>query len=103
MLHEVLDCALDRANPRLAVVWRATHEFVHLGRLALADEIDALRVLRVAFLAHQQFGERDHARFVVWREEGELAVVVDEEEDDVSEDHRCYFCRGKSYKVSVSE
>lgn len=88
LLHEVCDRALDRSNPHFAVVWRATHQLVHLWRFALADEVDPLRVLRVAFLAHEQLRQRNHARLVVGRKEGELAVAVDEEEDDVREDDR---------------
>ena len=43
---------LDRLDPVLAFISRATHEFVHLRLcLALADQVDALRVLGVALLA----------------------------------------------------
>ena len=55
------DGHLDGLDPVLALVGRATHELVHLRlRLALADQVDALRVFRVAFLAHQQLGQWDH-------------------------------------------
>ena len=89
LLHVVVDGVLDGSDPGFAVIRRATHEFVHLGfDLALADEVDAFRVFRIAFLSHEELSERDHTRLVVRREEVKLAVVVDEKEHDVSEDDR---------------
>ena len=63
-LFEAVDNGtLDGVDPVLPLVGRAAHELVHLGLLlALADQVDALRVLRVALLAHQQLRQRYHTR-----------------------------------------